>query len=111
MPESKTTEKTRSPLVRQFSVFLENKVGALLELTRTLKDANIHVCGISVVDTADDVASHWSDLLSLYAGGAGKLAAISFTDAQPLALTQQQQNDGATMIADLLPDQEIATRA
>ena len=42
---------------------------------------------------------------------AGKLAAISFTDAQPLALTQQQQNDGATMIADLLPDQEIATRA
>src|SRR5476651_1944344 len=53
MPASKTTEKARSPLVRQFSVFLENKVGALLELTRTLKDANIHVCGISVVDTAD----------------------------------------------------------
>jgi hypothetical protein len=53
MPETPTTEKLRSPLVRQFSVFLENKVGALLELTRTLKDANIHVCGISVVDTAD----------------------------------------------------------
>jgi len=53
MPEAKTAEKLRSPLVRQFSVFLENKVGALLELTRTLKDANIHVCGISVVDTTD----------------------------------------------------------
>lgn len=53
MPEAQTAEKLRSPLVRQFSVFLENKVGALLELTRTLKDANIHVCGISVVDTAD----------------------------------------------------------
>lgn len=53
MSETKTAERLRSPLVRQFSVFLENKVGALLELTRTLKDANIHVCGISVVDTAD----------------------------------------------------------
>jgi hypothetical protein len=48
-----TAEAVRPPLVRQFSVFLENKVGALLDLTRTLKDANIHVCGISVVDTAD----------------------------------------------------------
>jgi len=39
--------------VRQFSVFLENKVGVLLTLTRTLGDANVHICGISVVDTAD----------------------------------------------------------
>jgi hypothetical protein len=55
MPQtkSKTEQKLRPPLVRQFSVFLENKVGALLELTRTLREANIHVCGISVVDTAD----------------------------------------------------------
>jgi hypothetical protein len=43
----------RSPLVRQFSVFLENKVGALLDLTRTLGEANVHICGLSVVDTAD----------------------------------------------------------
>jgi hypothetical protein len=49
----KTTEDIQHPLVRQFSVFLENKLGALLNLTRTLSDANIHVCGISVVDTAD----------------------------------------------------------
>src|SRR2546428_10204174 len=49
----KTPEKLREPLVRQFSVFLENKVGALLDLTRTLGEANIHICGISVVDTAD----------------------------------------------------------
>jgi hypothetical protein len=50
---AETTEALRSPLVRQFSVFLENKVGALLDLTRTLGEANVHVCGISVVDTAD----------------------------------------------------------
>ena len=51
--EDKIRESTQLPLVRQFSVFLENKVGALLDLTRTLGDSNVHVCGISVVDTAD----------------------------------------------------------
>ena len=49
----KTTEALRPPLVKQFSVFLENKVGALLDLTRTLGEANVHICGLSVVDTAD----------------------------------------------------------
>lgn len=55
MPENttKTAKGRRSPLVRQFSVFLENKVGALLDLTRTLGDASVHICGLSVIDTAD----------------------------------------------------------
>ena len=55
MPDSttKTTEAIQHPLVTQFSTFLENRIGALLDLTRTLSEANIHVCGISVVDTAD----------------------------------------------------------
>lgn len=43
----------QSPLVRQFSVFIQNKIGALLELTRLLGQHGIHICGISVVDTAD----------------------------------------------------------
>jgi len=51
--KNKTRESLQVPLVRQFSVFLENKVGALLDLTRTLSDTNVHVCGISVVDSAD----------------------------------------------------------
>lgn len=51
MAETATTH--RPPLVRQFSVFLENKVGVLLDLTRTLGQATVHICGISVVDTAD----------------------------------------------------------
>ncbi len=50
---SRITENMGSPHVRQFSVFLENKVGALLELTRSLGEANVHICGLSVVDTAD----------------------------------------------------------
>ena len=51
--EANVSSSLQSPLVRQFSVFLENKVGALLDLTRTLSESNVHVCGISVVDTAD----------------------------------------------------------
>ena len=50
---ARTRNSMTEPLVRQFSVFLENKVGALLDLTRTLGEANVHICGISVVDTAD----------------------------------------------------------
>jgi hypothetical protein len=46
-------QSLRAPLVKQFSVFLENKVGALLDLSRTLGEANIHICGLSVIDTAD----------------------------------------------------------
>ena len=52
-PLKETAQTLRPSLVRQFSVFLENKVGALLTLTRTLGEANVHICGISVVDTAD----------------------------------------------------------
>jgi hypothetical protein len=51
--KSRVTDALRSPLVKQFSVFLENKVGALLDLSRSLGEANVHICGISVVDTAD----------------------------------------------------------
>ena len=50
---AKTSETLRPPLDKQFSVFLENKVGALLDMTRTLSEANVHICGLSVVDTAD----------------------------------------------------------
>jgi hypothetical protein len=55
MPDNikETAQTLRPPLVRQFSVFLENKVGALLALTRTLGDAGVHICGLSVVDSTD----------------------------------------------------------
>jgi len=41
------------PVVRQFSVFLENKCGRLLDLTRLFEKTHIHVLGLSVVDTSD----------------------------------------------------------
>lgn len=39
--------------VKQFSVFTENRVGRLHELTALLKDHNVHVMGITVLDTTD----------------------------------------------------------
>jgi len=56
-PNLRTARAGQVPLIRQFSVFQENKVGALLALTRALNDANIHICGISVVDTADSAVT------------------------------------------------------
>lgn len=39
--------------VKQFSVFAENRLGRLYDLTSLLKDHNVHVMGITVLDTTD----------------------------------------------------------
>ncbi|MBI4027117.1 MAG: acetolactate synthase [Verrucomicrobia bacterium] len=52
-PGSKTARARPGPMVHQFSVFLENKCGRLLDLTRLFGQTNIHILGLSVVDTTD----------------------------------------------------------
>ena len=49
----KTTQKFDGPRVRQFSVFLKNKVGALLEVVRLLNVHTLDVVGMSVQDSTD----------------------------------------------------------
>jgi hypothetical protein len=49
----KTARARPGPLVTQFSVFLKNKCGRLLKLTRLFERTNIHILGLSVVDTTD----------------------------------------------------------
>lgn len=39
--------------VKQFSVFAENRLGRLYDLTALLKQHNVHVMGITVLDTTD----------------------------------------------------------
>jgi len=51
MASSKTTLATDP--VRQFSVFAENRVGRLYDLTSLLKDNNVHIMAITVLDTTD----------------------------------------------------------
>ena len=48
-----TAQKFEGPRVRQFSVFLKNKVGALLEVVRLLHTHTIDVVGMSVQDSTD----------------------------------------------------------
>ena len=48
-----TTEKLGGSRVTQFSIFLPNRVGALLDVVRVLNERNIHVLAISVQDSAD----------------------------------------------------------
>jgi hypothetical protein len=57
MPLQVTTRQTlhasEGPRVRQFSVFLKNKVGALLEVVRMLNQHRVDVVGLSVQDSTD----------------------------------------------------------
>lgn len=40
-------------LVKQISIFLENKSGRLAEVTRILAENNIDICALSIADTTD----------------------------------------------------------
>jgi hypothetical protein len=51
LPE--TTSKLGGPLVKQFSVFLPNKVGAMLEIVKLLNSHHSHVVAISVSENTD----------------------------------------------------------
>ena len=51
MPSSHTAIGTDP--VKQFSVFAENRVGRLYDLTALLKDNNVHVMALTVLDTTD----------------------------------------------------------
>lgn len=48
-----TAEASGVPLVRQFSVFMENRVGALLRLARAFERTDLHILALSVVDSVD----------------------------------------------------------
>ena len=47
------TSKMEGPLVKQFSVFLPNKVGAMLEIVKLLNNENTHVVALSVSESTD----------------------------------------------------------
>jgi hypothetical protein len=47
------TSKMGGPLVRQFSVFLPNKVGAMLEIVKLLNAHDTHVVALSVSESSD----------------------------------------------------------
>ena len=50
---SKVQEKTSGPMVKQFSVFLINRVGALLQIVRLLNENSVDVLAINAQDSTD----------------------------------------------------------
>src|SRR5512141_2511462 len=48
-----TAEGSEHPSCRQLSVFLENRVGQLLRITRLLEDEPVHILGLSVDASVD----------------------------------------------------------
>ncbi len=46
-------EKPEGTAIRQISVFLQNRVGALMALTKLLQDNSIEILGISMQDTTE----------------------------------------------------------
>src|SRR5437899_3191899 len=48
-----TTSKRDGPLVKQFSVFLANKVGAMLDVVKLLNAHDYHVMAMSVSESTD----------------------------------------------------------
>ena len=49
----KTTSKRDGPLVQQFSVFLPNKVGAMLDVVKLLNAHEYHIIAMSVSESTD----------------------------------------------------------
>jgi len=69
---SQTTEKTDGPCVQQFSIFLRNKVGALLDVVKMLNEHAVDVLALNVQDSADSaivrvVVSDPETVLDLFA--------------------------------------------
>src|SRR3954467_415382 len=50
---TETTSKIDGPLVKQFSVFLPNKVGAMLDIVKLLNSHHTHVVALSVSESTD----------------------------------------------------------
>jgi hypothetical protein len=49
----KTTEDLGGARVRQFSVFMENKAGRLLDIVKVFGEHNVHIVALTIVDNAD----------------------------------------------------------
>jgi hypothetical protein len=53
LDEPLTAQKLEGPKVKQFSIFLENKVGALLDVVKLINERGVDVLALSVTDSSD----------------------------------------------------------
>jgi len=92
--ESKrTTGKLEGPRVKQFSVFLKNKVGALLDIVKLLNDHNVEVLAVSVQDSAD------AAIVRLVVSDPDRVQEVAFSTCD---LVVVELKEGATELGKLL---------
>ncbi|MFA6286724.1 MAG: acetolactate synthase [Opitutaceae bacterium] len=88
--------------VKQFSVFAENRVGRLYDLTALLRDNNVHVMALTVLDTTD------SSILRLIVDDPDKARELMinndfpYTEVDVLAVEMSDEGDLKGVLAALL---------
>ena len=103
---SSTLRSPGKDLIRQFVIYAEHKVGWLNDFVSMLKDHDIHILAISVLDTTDSavirlVPNYPKDLARLL-----KERSISFTERKILAV-ELENEDALTLVTNTLYRTEI----
>jgi len=94
-----TTEKLNSPQVRQFSIFLQNKVGALLEVVKLLNENSIVVLALSILDSSESAIGRMIVSDPGMAAGLFRENGVPFSECQ---LTVVELKEGPTDLARML---------
>ena len=92
-----TQQGYEAPIVRQFSIFLENRVGRLLDLLRLFDDdENVRIHGLAVMESSDcavvrvivdnDDSSRAMLRNSTYAFAETDLLVVELTDELPMSM-------------------------
>lgn len=100
--EKSTVESPAPDPVRQFSIFMENKVGRLSDIVRLLEEHQIHILALTTLDTTDsaitrvvvDDPDKARELLGEHS--------ISYSESQILAVEMAGEHDMARVLAALL---------
>lgn len=100
--ENSTLKNPGKEVVRQFVIYAENKVGWLNDFVSMLKEVDVHILAISVLDTTDSavirVVPDYPKVLARLL----KSQSISFTERSVLAVELQNENSLQMMTHSLL---------
>src|SRR5437660_12210928 len=95
-----TSSKLDGPLVKQFSVFLPNKVGAMLEIVKLLSTHHTHVVALSVTECTDSAIAR---CIASEPQGVQKLFRENNVGFGVSQLVVVEMREVATLVVKLLP--------
>jgi hypothetical protein len=102
-----TTQDRQPEKISQFTVFMENKAGRLLELVRLLESHEIHIIGFTILDTSEASTIR---LVVDDPQNARKILAengISYTECSLIALELPQSAEDLRKVLTVLLQAEI----